>query len=130
MRTSARQSTFEVTNADLSGLALMMRPWLELLRRLALSDEGAMDAVLRGRLAAPSPLDGKTDALVRMAALVALGAGGTWYQWAVDAAHAAGADDEEIVDVLFAMAPAVGWDTVTEAAPAIALALGHEFDDC
>lgn len=106
-----------------------MKPALkELLRRLALSDEHALSQVMSGEVTTPTPLDDKTSALVKVAGLVALEAGDTSYQWAVDAAHAAGAEDTEIIDVLRAIAPIVGVARVNAAAPTLATALGYEFD--
>jgi len=102
----------------------------ELLRRLALNDELALNQVMSGRRIEPPLLDEKTSALVRVAAMVALESGGPpSYQWAVDAAHASGAEDEEIVQLLLAVAPIVGVARVNAAAPNLASALGYSADD-
>jgi 4-carboxymuconolactone decarboxylase len=98
----------------------------ELLRRLALNDERALESVLHvsvtnGR---DSGLDAKTQALVRLAGLVALESASASYAWSVDAALAAGADEDEIVAVLVAVAPLVGVARVNRAAPEVAAAIG------
>ena len=67
-------------------------------------------------------------ALARVAALIAAEASLASYQWAIDAAIAAGATEEDILDVLLAVAPVVGLARVTSAAPELALALGYDVD--
>lgn len=100
----------------------------ELLRRLMLHDEHALNRVMSARAKAPAVLDDKTAALVKVASLVALEAGDASYQCAVDAVHAAGAEDGEIIDVLLAIAPIVGVARVNAAAPTLAMALGYDLD--
>ncbi len=73
-------------------------------------------------------LDEKTAALVRLAALVALGAAPTPYRRCVDVALAAGADVDDVVDTLKAVAPCVGLARVVSAAPGLALAIGYDID--
>ncbi|MGH9228805.1 MAG: carboxymuconolactone decarboxylase family protein [Acidimicrobiales bacterium] len=98
----------------------------DLLRRLALNDEDALESLLGTALADAelSGLDAKTLALVRLAGLVALEAAPASYQWSVAAALAAGATDGEIVGVLVALAPIAGTVRVNAAAPDVALAIG------
>lgn len=102
----------------------------ELLRRLALNDEGAAEAMLGSTLATPGPpgLDSRTHALTRVAALIAAESALASYLWAVDAALAAGASEDDVVDVLTAVAPIVGLARLSAAAPQLALALGYEVD--
>ena len=97
------------------------------LRRLALSDE----RYLRSALADPgvtSDLDAKSQALIRLGALLAIGAGTVSLRWTVELAAAAGATDEEIVGVLLAITPAVGHARVVGVAPHLGLALGYDFE--
>lgn len=104
-----------------------MRPThLELLRRLAINDEHALSQLMDGRAIDSPLLDDKTSALVNVATLVAMEAGSPSYQWAVDSAHAAGAEDAEIIDILRAVAPVVGVARLNAAAVALALAFGHD----
>ena len=102
----------------------------ELLRRLALSDEGVAGAALGAMIGDPAgpSLDAPTLALARVAALIASDAALPSYQWAVDSALAAGASDSDIVDVLIAVAPTVGLARAAAAAPDLALALGYDID--
>src|SRR4051812_15555038 len=82
----------------------------ELLRRLALNDEravGMATAAGHGAWREPS-LDTRTESLVRLGALLSVGATTASCRAEVDVAHAAGASDEEIVGVLMAVGPAVG----------------------
>jgi alkylhydroperoxidase/carboxymuconolactone decarboxylase family protein YurZ len=75
-------------------------------------------------------LDPKTLALVRLGAVVAMGGGAVAsYGALTDDALAAGATVSEVVDVLFGALPIVGTARVVAAAPALALALGHDTDD-
>ncbi len=69
-----------------------------------------------------------TAGLVHLAALLAVGASTTTLRWAVELASRAGADDEEIVEVLAIVAPTVGSARVVAAAPRLALAIGYDVD--
>jgi 4-carboxymuconolactone decarboxylase len=97
------------------------------LRRLALSDERFLRSVLADP-GASSDLDAKTQALIRLGALLAIGAGTVSLRWSVELAAAAGASDEEIVGVLLAITPAVGHARVVGVAPHLGLALGYDFE--
>lgn len=98
---------------------------LELLRRLALNDEGAVSQVMGGHRPAFAPLDDKVVALVNVAGLLGMEAGDVSMQTAVYAAHAAGAEDEEIIDVLRAIAHVIGVVKLNATAPTLASALGY-----
>ena len=73
-------------------------------------------------------VDQKTRALACIAAYVALGASAETYGRAVAAAVARGASPEEIIGVLYAVAPAVGIARVVTAAPRLAAAMGYDID--
>ena len=77
----------------------------------------------------PDDLDPKTLALVRLAALVAVGGAVASYGAQADTAVNAGASAAEIVDVLVAVVPVVGLPCVVAAAPKVALALGYDIND-
>ena len=107
-----------------------------LLRRLASGDvdmlrsvlvllpaEARTPAVPRARALSPA-----TARLVHLAALLAAGASTTTLRWAVELALAAGARDEEIVEVLATVAPTVGSARVVAAAPRLALAIGYDLE--
>jgi 4-carboxymuconolactone decarboxylase len=102
----------------------------DLLRRLALNDEGVLASLLGTGFAdaEPAGLDAKTTALVRLAGLIALESAPATYQWSVTRALAAGASDAEVVGVLVALAPIVGNVRVSSAAPEVALAIGCQLD--
>ncbi len=118
-------------------------PWQELnpsvavddpgitLRRLAIHDDAYIGSVLaRGlRDTVPSGLDAKTHAMVRVGALVAVGAAPTAYMCAIEAALEAGATEQDIVGVLTALLPTLGPDRVVAAAPGLGLALGYDVDE-
>ena len=101
-----------------------------LLRRLALNDEESVGMVLAGRsqVAAGAALEPKDDLLVRLGALLALGAATASLRATVDRARGAGATDAEIVGVLIAVAPAMGLARVVSSAPRLATAIGYDFE--
>ena len=92
----------------------------EILRRLAIIDEGFVEdqAGLGLGLPASRFLDPKTAALVQVGALVAIGSPGVCLEWGTTRALAAGATEDEITDVLLAIAPVAGLGRVTGAVPA------------
>ena len=102
----------------------------ETLRSLALNDERFMESVLASGNGTRdiSRLDQKTKALVRLGAALALGATVSSYHSNVGMAFAAGADIDEIVGTLIAVAPTVGLVRTVSAAPELALALGYDID--
>lgn len=101
-----------------------------LLRRLAVNDEAAIEALLGVGLsdADPCALGVRTTALIRLAGLVATDAPRASYQWGVGVALAAGASEDEIVDVLRVLAPIVGAARVNAAAAELGIALGYDMD--
>jgi 4-carboxymuconolactone decarboxylase len=98
----------------------------ELLRRLAICDEAALEALLGTSFTGdePSGLEPRALALVRLAGLVAVGADPAAYLWGVAGALAAGASEGDVAGVLVALAPIVGRVRVRAAAPDVALAIG------
>ena len=104
----------------------------ELLRRLALNDENVVRSAVAADplpLAGGPELDAKTSALVRLAALLSIGAATSSCRAAVELARASDATDAEIVGVLVAVAPAVGGARVVGAAPRLALAIDYDVED-
>jgi alkylhydroperoxidase/carboxymuconolactone decarboxylase family protein YurZ len=103
----------------------------EILRRLTIMDEG-----LVADLTVPGPggaqprliLDLKTAALVRVAALAAIGSAEVCLEWSTTRALAAGATEDEITDVLLAIAPVAGLGRVASAAPGLADAFGYDIE--
>jgi 4-carboxymuconolactone decarboxylase len=102
----------------------------EMLRKLSLGDDSYMEAVLAEERVneTASGLDGKTHALVRVAALVAIDATTPSYMEAIRSAQRWGASSEEILGCLLAIIPAVGIARVVSAAPKVGLALGYDVE--
>jgi len=100
----------------------------ETLRRLAMIDEGFVEdkAGLGLGPAGKSALDPKTAALLQVGVLVSLGSSAVCLEWSAGRALAAGASEEEIADVLPAIAQVAGLDRVVAAAPEVATALGYD----
>ena len=101
----------------------------ERLRRLAINDQQSAVDDVDDLEVAGGALDAKTLALVRLAALVAVGGAVPSYGAQADAAVGAGATVPEIVDVLVGVVPIVGFPCVVAAAPKLALGLGYDTDD-
>jgi 4-carboxymuconolactone decarboxylase len=76
-----------------------------------------------------SGLDGRTFALVKVAALIALDAPPSSYAWQIANALEEGVTPEDLVGVLRAVAPQVGGPRIVAAAPEIMLALGLALDE-
>jgi 4-carboxymuconolactone decarboxylase len=100
----------------------------ETLRRLAMIDEGFVEdqAGLGLGPVAASALDPKTAALLHVAVSVAIGSPAVCLEWSTTRALAAGATEEEIADVLLAIAPVAGLGRAVAAAPEVAIALGYD----
>jgi 4-carboxymuconolactone decarboxylase len=102
----------------------------ETLRRLVLHDEGCIQSTLGIHLntSEAAQLDPKTQALIRLGGLVAMGAAPGSYHWAAEAALDAGATAEDVVGTLVAVAPICGLARVVSASPEVALAIGYDID--
>jgi alkylhydroperoxidase/carboxymuconolactone decarboxylase family protein YurZ len=100
----------------------------ETLRRLAMIDEGFVEdeAGLGLGPASGSALDPKTAALLQVAASVAIGSPAVCLEWSTGRALAAGASEDEIADVLLAIALVAGLGRVVCAASDLAIALGYD----
>jgi 4-carboxymuconolactone decarboxylase len=105
----------------------------DLLQRLAAHDERSLRRAMAptpefepGYALTDPPLDRRTRVLVRLAALIAVGACTESLRWAVELASTTGADDDALAAVLVATGSAAGSAKLVEAAPRLALALGFE----
>jgi 4-carboxymuconolactone decarboxylase len=98
------------------------------LRRLAIFDDGFVEAGFGVGMAGPSALDAKTVALLQLGVSVAIGASPVCLQWSAARALAAGAAKDEIADVLLAIAPVAGLGRVVSAAPGLATALEYDVE--
>jgi 4-carboxymuconolactone decarboxylase len=103
--------------------------YIERLRRLAINDTRLAEPDDGGTAVASGELDPKTQTLVRLAALVAVGGAVPSYGALVDDAIGAGATVEEIVGLLVDVIPVAGFPRVVAAAPKLAIALGYDADD-
>jgi alkylhydroperoxidase/carboxymuconolactone decarboxylase family protein YurZ len=100
----------------------------ETLRRLAMVDECFVEDHAGLGLGQPgvSALDPKTAALVQLGGSVAIGSPAVCVEWSAARAMAAGATEDEIADVLLAIAPVAGLSRVVSAADAVATALEYD----
>lgn len=105
-----------------------MERFRETLRRLAMIDESFIedDVGLRLELAKASALDARTAALLQVGVSVALGSPAVSLEWSAARALATGASEDQIADVLLAIAPVAGLDRVVAAAPHVGIALGYD----
>ena len=113
------------------GLSDVVDPAEDLLRRLAFNDERALGMVLTGGVdrGHQSELGAKNGSLVRLAALLAVGAATPSLREVVDQARAAGASPGELVGVLVSVGPTIGLAGLVAAAPRLALAIGYDLED-
>jgi alkylhydroperoxidase/carboxymuconolactone decarboxylase family protein YurZ len=102
----------------------------ETLRRLAMIEEGFVEdeAGLGLGPVSASALDPKTAALLQVGACVAIGSSAVCLEWSTGRALAAGANEDEIADVLLAIAPVAGLGRVVSAAPGVATALDYDIE--
>jgi 4-carboxymuconolactone decarboxylase len=107
----------------------MLVDYTERLRRLAINDAGFLDDGADRVGSEPGGVDARTLALVRLAALIAVGGAEPSYGAQADAAVDAGATAVGIVDVLIGVIPIVGLPCVVAAAPKLALAIGYDLDE-
>ena len=116
-----------VLNGERRSMSQVAR-FQETLRRLAMIDEGFVrdEAGLVLGSAATSALDPKTARLLQVAASVTIGPSPVCLKWSVARAMAAGATEDEIADVLLAIAPVTGLGRIAAAAPDMAIALGYD----
>jgi alkylhydroperoxidase/carboxymuconolactone decarboxylase family protein YurZ len=102
----------------------------EAFRRLTMGETSIVEPAgtdPRG-LTIPWHLDGRTEALLRLGALVALDAPASCYRPVVEAAQRSGARFEDLVAVLGVLVGSVGSARVVSAAPKIALAAGYDVE--
>jgi len=101
------------------------------LTRLALNDDALLMDMTESeeKNLAVSGLDPRSHALVRLGAVLALGASPASYASIVRLAEGAGAPPEELVGGLVAVAPYIGIARTVSAAPDLALAVGFDVDD-
>ena len=116
-----------VLNGERRSMSQVAR-FQETLRRLAMIDEGFIrdEAGLALGSAATSALDPKTARLLQVGASVTVGPSPVCLQWSIARAMAAGATEDEIADVLLAIAPVTGLGRIAAAAPDVAIALGYD----
>jgi hypothetical protein len=102
----------------------------EAFRRLTIGDPEFVSAVVKRETRSQRlpDLDARTEALMRVAALVAVDAPTSAFRSAVCAAQMAGARLEDLFAVLVAISDDVGSARVIAAAPRIALAAGYDVE--
>lgn len=103
--------------------------YTERLRCLAINDLHFAEQVVRNGGAGVGRLDPRTMALVRLAALIAVGGAVPSYGAHTDVAVDAGATTEDIVDVLVGVVSIVGLPHAVAEAPKLAMALGYDIND-
>jgi hypothetical protein len=99
-------------------------------RRLTLGDPAFIATIAHpdGPLPGVGHLDARTDALVKIAALVALDAPPSSYRTAVEAADRAGVQLDDLLGVLLSVGDIVGSARLISGAPRVALAAGYDVE--
>jgi alkylhydroperoxidase/carboxymuconolactone decarboxylase family protein YurZ len=100
----------------------------ETLRRIAIRDNDHIRSILERDEdnVEDSCTSARTDALIRISALIAVNAALPSFMNACNAALAAQATPEEIVETLNTLMPVIGVARVVAAAPNLGLALGYD----
>ncbi len=98
---------------------------------MALNDEKVIGMVLTRRMGTdrPAELGSKVEALVRLGALLAVGAATPSLREAVGQASATGATSSEIVGVLVSVGPTIGIAGLVASAPRLAMAIGYDLEN-
>ena len=110
--------------------AAEMDDYKEHLRRLAVHDDALLEMIAAaGSSFVTSVMDQRTEALLRIAAAIAVDAAPSSFQHAVAHALAAGATSDEIVATLDAVTPVTGAARVVQCVPKVALALGYDVEE-
>lgn len=110
--------------------AAPMDDYKEHLRRLAVHDDALLEMIAAaGSSFVTSVMDQRTEALLRIAAAIAVDAAPSSFQHAVAHALAAGATSDEIVATLDAVTPVTGAARVVQCVPKVALALGYDVEE-
>jgi alkylhydroperoxidase/carboxymuconolactone decarboxylase family protein YurZ len=106
----------------------MTVPAEESFRRLTMGETSALADRNRSGSGRSTHLDARTDGMLRLAALVAVGAPASSYRAVVQESLRNGARLDDLLGVLMAVADTVGTARVVAAAPAIALAAGYDVE--
>jgi 4-carboxymuconolactone decarboxylase len=110
--------------------AAKMDDYKEHLRRLAVHDDALLEVIaVEGSSFVTSVIDQRTEALLRIAATIAVDAAPSSFQHAIAHALAAGATSDEIVATLGAVTPVTGAARVVQCVPKVALALGYDVEE-
>jgi 4-carboxymuconolactone decarboxylase len=110
--------------------ATKMDDYKEHLRRLAVHDDALLETIaVEGSSFVTSVIDQRTEALLRIAATIAVDAAPSSFQHVVAHALAAGATSDEIVATLGAVTPVTGAARVVQCVPKVALALGYDVEE-
>ncbi len=105
-----------------------MFEYRETLRRLAISDPRFLSEIMGRDNVAVGEVEARVVALLRLAALMAIGGPSTAFGQAVTMALAAGATEDDVAATLVAVAPVVGSARTVETAPKVALAMGYDVE--
>jgi 4-carboxymuconolactone decarboxylase len=106
-------------------------PAEDLLRRVALNDENVLGKVLTRRVGPDSRTDlgSRVELLVRLGALLAVGAAAPSLREVVEKASAAGVTTNEIVGVLVCVGPTIGVASMVSSASKLAAVIGYDLEN-
>jgi 4-carboxymuconolactone decarboxylase len=108
-----------------------MDPAEDLLRRLALNDENVVGHVMTRRAGTDphTELGSRVDLLVRLGALLAVGAAAPSLREVVEKAVAAGVTTNEMVGVLVCVGPTIGVASMVASASKLAVVIGYDLEN-
>jgi len=107
-----------------------MQTYQDILRRMVVNDRRLMTNQLwrdRGP-SEPFGLDGRCHAIARLGALAAHGGSVQTFRWVIGDALAVGMTEDDIVGIILAIAPIIGFAQVANIAPKVALALDFDLE--
>lgn len=107
-----------------------MDPAEDLLRRLALNDENMVGNVMTCRVGVEcrTELGPRAELLIRLGALLAVGAAAPSLRAVVENAAAVGVTTNEIVGVLVCVGPTIGVASMVASASKLAAVIGYDFE--
>ena len=107
-----------------------MPGYQEVLRHLAVNDRRLLTRLhgIDESMTWCRHFEPRMAALVRVASLAALGGSFETFRWTIEDALEAGADEDEVVAVLLAIAPLMGVARIASVVPMVAMALDYDLD--
>ena len=108
-----------------------MATYQDVLRGLAVNDRTLISGWLSTTRGLPNPVQigERTQAIARVAAIIAKDGSVQTFRWTIGDALGLGVTPDEIVGLMLAIAPLIGVAEIVNTAPKVALALDYDLDE-